>query len=272
MIKRNRTRLTGTVLTALLVFAAAACDYDMNAETLTVVVAQEDGFFSDGDEPYLLVIEWRSIPGEAGSTATQFKSANLNELSTGAFDGEVLTIPPASGSSDINNIQFVDNIADVIAGTAPELIGTVMIAMESDATPWFLVENIALDVQAALQTELANIIEPLTLADLVNPAQLTERLNNAALNVQNEVTPTIAEAIGIWFASLGDPDDLIDIGFEVWVAADGDLGNAIDPILQAALPANAEGGKLYHNEVRTHRFAGDDAVYDVTTRLILEDV
>ncbi len=253
---------------------ASACvstqDVDLNMETLTVVTAQEDGFFSDGDEPYVAVIEWRAVPGEPGSTRTQYKG-NLAELSTGAFDGEILSIPASMGSSDFNNLQFVDNISDVVNGTNPELVGTVMIAMESDATPWSLVDNVMLDVQSALHTEVENIVEPLTLAELANPTALANELADASDRVQDAATPSIGEALGIWFASLGDPDDFIGVNFEVWVAAKGALADQIDIPLQNALAsAGAVGGALRDNETRQVTFSGDDAVYRVNLRTAYE--
>lgn len=272
----TRARTATKVMAALagLGLMASACvstqDADLNMETLTVVTAQEDGIFSDGDEPYVAVIEWRSIPGEAGSTRTQYKG-NLAELSDGAFDGEVLSIPASMGSSDFNSLQFVDSFSDVTNGTNPELVGTVMIAMESDATPWFLVDNIMSDVRIALQEEVENIVEPLTLADLANPNALAAELADASDRVQAAATPSIGEAIGIWFASLADPDDFIGVNFDVWVAAKGGLGDFIDAPLQNALASQgAVGGVLRDNETRQVTFSGDDAVYRVNLRTAFE--
>ena len=51
----------------LVAVLAAACTVNVGATSLTVVQAQEDGFFENGDEPYVAVIKWRVIPGTAGS-------------------------------------------------------------------------------------------------------------------------------------------------------------------------------------------------------------
>ncbi|MEQ8841372.1 MAG: hypothetical protein RIB98_10345 [Acidimicrobiales bacterium] len=259
------TRRLTLPLVLLLALLAAACTVDVGATTLTVVQAQEDGFFENGDEPYVAVIKWRVIPGTAGSASAEF-IGNLAELGSGADDGAVLSIPSSMGAVQFPNVQN-STFDDLIAfGKVPELVGTVMIVMESDLTPWGTINNLMNDVESALQAELVNQVEPLTIAQLTDPQAVAAALTTAAANVEAAVTPGIWDSILLFLGSLGNPDDPIDVGFTVWVAAYGPLGQLIDQNLLSALPPGSTGG-VWFNSVEpistTVRFSGDGAIYDV---------
>ena len=251
----------------LLLFSllAAACTVDVGATTLTVVQAQEDGFLQNGDEPYVAVIKWRVIPGTPGSASAEF-IGNLDELATGADDGAVLGIPSAMGTVNFENVQSSTFGQLLSNGTVPELVGTVMVVMESDLTPWGTINNLMNDVEAALESELVDQVEPLTIAQLTDPQQVADALATAAANVEAAVTPGIWDSILLFLGSLGNPDDPIDVGFTVWIAAYGSLGQLIDTSLVSALPSGASGGVWWNSTdpiTTTMRFSGDGAIYDV---------
>ncbi|MGI9602929.1 MAG: hypothetical protein ACR2QE_13670 [Acidimicrobiales bacterium] len=263
-MSRLRRRSSLVAVLGVLALVASACQIDVAATTLHVVQSQEDGLLQNGDEPYVAVIQWRVIPGEAGSTEVSFLG-NLAELGSGMDDGDSAPIPASMGAASFSDVQ-VSSLGQVAQGILPELVGTVMIVMESDLTSWGTVNNLMGDVESALQTELQNEIEPLTIVDLTNPAIVAEALSVAAANVEEAVTPGILDSILLWLGSLGNPDDLIGVGFTVWIAAGGTLGQFIDASLPAALPANAAGGVWHDNldpKTATLRFAGDSAIYDV---------
>lgn len=115
------------------VVAATACTVEVSAHTLVVHDAQEN-FFGDGDEPYLAVVKWRVIPGTAGSASAEF-IGNLEELSGDADAGESFPVPASMGSVSFAGVQW-SSTAALLQGRLPELTGTVMVAMESDLTPW----------------------------------------------------------------------------------------------------------------------------------------
>lgn len=261
-MRTGRLSLVGIVAAVALI--ATACQIDVAATRLHVVQAQEDGLFANGDEPYVAVIQWRVIPGEAGSTQVSFLG-NLAELGSGMDDGDSATIPASMGAASFSNVQ-ISSLQQVAQGILPELVGTVMVVMESDFTPWGTINGLMGDVADALDTELRNQIEPLTILDLTDPAVVADALSTAAANVEAAVTPGVWDQILIWLGSLGNPDDLIGVGFTVWIAAGGALGAFIESSLPAALPANAAGG-VWHDdldpETATIRFSGDDAIYDV---------
>ena len=264
MTPHRRRRASVVAVIAAVAMLATACQIDVAATTLHVVQAQEDGFLQNGDEPYVAVIQWRVIPGEAGSTQVSFLG-NLAELGSGMDDGDSATIPASMGAASFGGVQ-VSSIQQVAQGILPELVGTVMVVMESDLTSWGSINGLMNDVEAALDDELQAQIEPLTILDLTNPAIVADALSTAAANVEAAVTPGIFDQILLWLGSLGNPDDLIGVGFTVWIAAGGTLGQFIEASLPAALPANAAGG-VWHDDLdpktATLRISGDGAVYDI---------
>lgn len=254
-------------LPLLLLFAvvAAACTVDVGATTLRVVQAQEDGFLQNGDEPYVAVIKWRVIPGTAGSASAEF-IGNLQELGSGMDDGDSASIPSAMGAVTFDDIQFSNFNDLLINGKVPELVGTVMVVMESDLTPWGTINNLMEDVEDALRTELVNQVEPLTIAQLTDPAAVADALATAAANVEAAVTPGVWDSILLFLGSLGNPDDPIAVGFTVWIAVTGPLGPFIEGSLVGALPGNATGGVWYEDidaKTETMTFSGDGAIYEV---------
>lgn len=253
-------------LLVALALVAAACTIDVGATSLTVVQAQEDGFLQNGDEPYVATIQWRVVPGTPGSASTRF-IGNLQELASGADDGAVLSIPSAMGSVHFEDVQNSTFEALIGQGLVPELVGTVLVVMESDLTSWGTINSLMNDVAAALLTELRDQIEPLTITQLTDPEAVASALSQAAANVEAAVTPGVWDSILLWLGSLGNPDDPIGVGFTVWVAAYGALGQFIEAGMLSALPANATGGAWSVDLAPitdTLRFSGDGAVYDVS--------
>jgi hypothetical protein len=264
---RHRRRGTAALVAvaAAMALVAAACNVNVDAHTLTVVQSQEDGFLQNGDEPYLATIQFRSTPGVAGSTNVNFLG-NLSEVGSGMDDGDSASIPDAMANVTFNDVTPVSLQMLLANGTLPEVLGTVMIAMESDFTSWGTINNLMEDVADALETELALAIEPLTIADITDPSAVADALAGAAANVEAAATPSTLQAIGIWLGSLGNPDDLIDIGFTVWIPTAGALGSIVESSLISALPADATGHAWSTSADpvnKTIRFQGDSAIYDV---------
>ncbi len=262
---RSRRRLRTAVLVATLALVATACQIDVQATTFHVVDAQEEAWYSNGDEPYIAVIKWRVTPGTPGSTQVSLLTELDDELASNMYDGSSVGIPAANGLVEFDNVTPVA-LQQVLTGSVPELLGTVVIAIESDNTPWGTINNLMHDVEASLATELANIVEPLTIADLTNPQVIADGLGQAAANVQAAITPDFWDSVLLFLGSLGDPDDVIGIGFTVWVATAGPLADVINASLPAALPGNAIGGAWSNNLNPVNgslTFSGDGATYVV---------
>jgi hypothetical protein len=259
--RTRRRRLGGVALAAGLLVAASACNASMDGQTLTALDAQEESFFSNGDEPYLAVIQFRVIPGVPGSTEVHFLG-NLAEIAQHIDDGDSATIPDSMARTNFPDVRYA-NLNQIIAGTSPEIVGAVTVAMESDASPWSAINGIMNDVAAELDHQLRTQIEPMTFLDIVNGDTAATKLAGAAAAIQAAAEPEFWEAVGIFFSSFGDPDDVISfkVLFNVAVAG-SDLQDIVDTKLATGLPSSVVGGAL-RNESLDVDYAGDGATYRV---------
>ncbi len=251
---------------AAIAMIATACQYTVTNDQLTVVQAQEDGFLQNGDEPYPAVVAWRSTPGVAGSTSVQYLG-NLQEFASGLDDGDTVTVPLSMGEAFFDDIDFI-GFPEVLNGQLPELVGTLIVMFEHDLTSFSSIDNIMEDVRDALEVELANVIEPLTLADLTDISAVSDDLAAAAAAVEAAATPGILDSILLFLGSLGNPDDLIGTAFTIYAAAAGNLALFLESALSSALPPGNVGGTLNagngDGRTDTIRFSGDGAIYDMT--------
>ena len=235
-----RTRAS-ILLLVVLALVATACEYATTATQLTVVTAEEDGFFSDGDEPYVMIVQWRSTPGVSGSTEVSLLAGVGLPLSNGAFDGEVLPIPPAQGEVTFADVVPV-GLPQLQAGTVPEVMGAVVVAMEEDSNTDSAIDNVFLDFAAAIEDEIVAQIEPMTFANVANQAAVSAAIVNTTANVLTAVEPELGVAYNLWLSSFGDPDDIVGIGHTVYVASAGTFSDVMNAALLTGLPANAVGG------------------------------
>lgn len=259
--RRRRHRLGAVAVAAGVLVAATACNVTMDGQTLTAVDAQEESFFSNGDEPYLAVIQFRVTPGVPGSTDVRFLG-NLSEIAQNIDDGDSATIPDSMALTSFPNVRYAD-LQQIIGGTSPEIVGAVTVAMESDASPWSAINSIMGDVTAELDNQLRTQIEPMTFLDIVNGDTAATRLKTAAEAIQAAAEPSFWRGVGIFFSSFGDPDDVI--GFKVLfnvAVAGSDLQDAVDAKLGAGLPPSVVGGAL-RNESFDVDYSGDGATYRV---------
>src|SRR4051812_38915025 len=167
----SRRWLGVAAVAALLALVASACTLSnagVQGQTLTALDAQEESFFSDGDEPYVAVIQFRVTPGIAGSTQVRYLG-NLSEIATNIDDGDSASIPAAMGATSFPNV-LTANIGDILAGRSPEIVGAVTVAMESDASPWSAINGIMNDVTNELDAQLRAQIEPLSFSQILDPA------------------------------------------------------------------------------------------------------
>lgn len=259
--RRRRHRLGGVAVAAGLLLAVTACDATMDGQTLTAIDAQEESWYSNGDEPYLAVIQFRVIPGVPGSTEVHFLG-NLQEVAQNIDDGDSATIPDSMALASYPDVQFA-NLQQIITGTSPEIVGAVTVAMESDGSPWSAINGIMDDVAAELDTQLRNQIEPMSFLEIVDGDTAATRLEEAAEAIQAAAEPSFWNGVGIWFSSFGDPDDVISFKVLFNVAVSGaDLQDVVDARLGSGLPPSVVGGALRNESVDVD-YSGDGATYRV---------
>jgi hypothetical protein len=232
----------------------------LDANTVHVNDAQEEGIFSNGDEFYIAQIGFRSTPGRAGSTSTFFQGG-LSDVSS-LDDGDTKSIPDAQGRVAFANVTS-RGLTDVLQGQNPEIIGTFSVVFESDATPFSTINGMMGTLAGTARTEIAKVIEPLTLADLGNGTAISARLADAKNRIRSQAAPSTLQSIGIFLGSFGDPDDLVAFKANVFVAVDSSLAGTVDGQLGMNIPSSTGIGGALRDRSYSLNFSGDGANYDV---------
>lgn len=199
-------------------------------ERLRVADAQEESWYSDGDEPYIVVMGFRSKFNTPGSTQV-FWSQNLdNDWAEGMEDGDERAIPSQMGKVSFYNVRR-PTAAQILAGEKPELLGAVVIAMEEDLTSDGTIRDMMNDLRDALRTELERLIA----GGQINLANPGPDIDRAVRNVKNSMEPGFWGKVGLFLGSFGDPDDAIGIHFLMFAAVDPSLEGVINlPALPGA--------------------------------------
>lgn len=212
-----------TELTSL-EYVPYAGDLRIDFEKLNVDEANEDDFFSDGDEPYIIVVGFRSTLGVSGSTKVFVLNFQEEKWANGSYDDDETTIPDSMGLVRIDDVlpEFYVLLPDggvrevfVPASSScdlsiesrgycqpPQLAGAIAIAMESDLTPWSMVQDLVAEQADALRSELQRIVENMEI-DVVHPRTMVE----ATLNFQIDVSISFWEAVRLAIGSAADSDD-----------------------------------------------------------------
>ena len=187
--------------------------WQLRLERLRVIIASENSLVGNGDEPYLAVIGFKSTLGEAKSTRI-FWNRNLRELDSGMNRGDEVAIPQDMGVVDFGPTDGVYG-PKAAAGnpTNTTLYGAVVVALESDNTPFGTMEGIFDDLAQAIQELLEKEWEPGSAA-LLDP--VTRDAAIQALRCSIELS--LWEKAWVFFQSTGDPDDFVKVQTFFYVA------------------------------------------------------
>jgi len=235
-------------------------DWEINLSRLRVSDAQEESWFSDGDEPYFIVINFRSRFNTPNSTSVWNNDFDNDKWAKRVHDGSERNIPFSMGYSLFANVQRI-SLQNILAGTMPEIIGALVIAMESDSSPWGTIGDMVDDLSGAIRTELEELIEGGGL-NLANPGpDIAESLQD----IRDSVVPGFWEAVGMAIGAVSDPDDVIGFHLFLFAAVNNTVPVNFPPV------ANVTSGRLITREfvIGTNPivFRGDSADYRVTTRI-----
>jgi hypothetical protein len=177
--------------------------------------ADEDSWYSNGDEPYLFVaaiyVDGTTIKLSELSTAkARIKSPTATHGNLGkdhVKGGQTFGVPQATGQFS-SSILPIDGLPEAL-GKEKSLIGLVVIAMEEDATPTSAANAGRKALVNVLQKELDRAIQTVTMPD-VNI--LKTKISNAMkAAIKKESLSSIS---GIF--SVVDPDDYVGADFEMW--------------------------------------------------------
>jgi hypothetical protein len=203
----------------------------IDADTLHVANADEDDWLSNGDEPMIAVVAFRTKLGVPGSTQA-WKLNGLHELCDGD-PGVTCGIPDATGRAYFGNVRR-PSLADMGAGVGPELIGTIQVTIENDATPESTMNSIIDTLVDATRTELAAASETLVPDDFADLSRVTSRFDGIGDRIQSRTELSFWQKLGIWLSSWSDPDDPVDYRITLMVGVHPDLADPVNLALLAA--------------------------------------
>ena len=229
------------------------------ATGLTVDDAQEHSLFSNGDEPYVIVLGYRSRWGTPGSTKV-FWPGILQDLGH-VKSGRSVAIPPSIGTVSFDGVENL-SASHVAAGMNPEVFGAFIMVMESDNSSWGNVRS-RIDKSAAdLAKRLTEIVEKKqVVANRSAPtdqlsASVYSTLGKAIDEIQQSFTGSVWDKMTSWLSGFGDPDDCIGsyslILFGVDQQLSKTLGNNYGPHRWVS---------YYHPRRQTVDVIGDGARY-----------
>ena len=226
-------------------------NFRVRLHTLRIADQQESGsiFVSAGDEPYIVAVGFRSRFKTPGSTSV-FWNRHLTELADSARTGSNLAIPAAMGEIEFPNVDPL-TAERLLASEHPELLGQVVVAFESDATPFGAISDLVDRLQSALSGQLRQLVE----GGQINVNDPGASIDGAMKSVEEAVRPSAIEAIGLFLQSFGDPDDLIGVRVRLWAGVDPNLAG-LSPVA------------VLQPEEFTMDFSGDGAKYDVAGQVI----
>jgi hypothetical protein len=237
-------------------------------DRLVVHDADEDDFFSDGDEPYLVTMGVRSRLGVPGTTQVFWSGVLDDDWADGIDSGGVAGIPSSMGRVDFPGVE-TPGVAELLGGARPEVIGAVVVAMESDATPFSTIRSKFEEIRGQLEQRLDQVIggTPVNLAD---PGGTVKALTDGLKGVKNGIGEfSLGEKILIFLQSFTDPDNLIEVETVTRLAIDPAILALVDP---NALPEGVTRADLdelvLHGQDLNLRFGADGVDYEVQGRVV----
>ncbi len=179
--------------------------WEVTLTKIKVVDAQEDRTLmgvpiSDGDEPYFIMFGVQSRLGESGSTTIQINQYDDDDWAGHLREGQQKNIPVSMGTMRFSGI------------TGSHVIGVVVLALESDRTPWAIIRNRVEEVETALYDAVAESVEFRSEVELRTTAFVDTFHRTLQDAVRPIATPlTTGQALEDLIFSGVDTDEVIDI-------------------------------------------------------------
>jgi hypothetical protein len=217
--------------------------WDIRVKSMYCVNNQEGGsiFVSAGDEPYLVVMSFRSKFNTPGSTQVNWGGA-LFEAASNFTSGGTANISASMGTVSLPNVESVTFNSLLGNSHIPEVMGAIVVGMESDGSPWGDVGGYLRQAQEALRQTLVRLVEsrPLPM-DRSSIDRLASDAQSCAQEVMNAMQPSFLQGLGSWLSAGGDPDDFIGFHAFLFMGVDPELGTLAQ---LPAIPGFASVGPL----------------------------
>jgi hypothetical protein len=178
----------------------------------------------NGDDPYFIVIGFRCPIGQRSGAAQTFWNGSLRELGEDHRAGSEFGISDAMGDLRIENVRRMTSYELEHDGYGrgqplPEVIGWVVVAMESDALPWGEMRDIVeRQIRPTLARELDGALSRANYLTTLGDVRGTVAAIKARIN--SRLTPEFSEAVRLAVVSFADPDDIVNVQTFAYICAD----------------------------------------------------
>jgi len=236
-------------------------NWDLRLNRLHVFEAQE----YSGDDPYLVVIGFRSRLFQPGTTVVWWNGYLDDDWADDTRAGSSVDVPQRMGNVTFPRVELRD-IREILGSdmlgllaVKPEFVGAAVIVMESDRTPWGTVGDLVREalpmVRNAIDTIIAN---PDGTALITDPNAYVDEMIKHAKDEIEGIVESFWTKLWIGTTSGGDVDDLI--GFHVFLFAAVNVVAGDPPVIPGDVQATT--GVL---QDRTLLFSvdGDGARYQI---------
>ena len=244
-MRSTGVRGLAAVAVVMCLVAATACvppppavkTFTSTAKTLKVVKqSNEPPTFLDNDyydEPYMFRLAFRVKLGVPNSGRAWLRHSYPNIICNAEDDVAPFATPPGKSLCDIpagqGQVAFpgvtLPDLFDLDGNTPVELLGTIDVVFEEDQ---------AIDIGPPdLWTAMAAIIQ-VVLNDIVASGEIPETPEQIINLIGDLLGPALAAVGGVISSAiggLGDPDDLVGLRVNTWVAAGGSLASILGGLL-----------------------------------------
>lgn len=250
MTHERLLRLAAPVL-AILSFASlgGVCDgisttfprASIQLKSLTVENANEDDFFSDGDEPFFVVVTFESRFQTPNSTSVSPLDYQNTVWANGVETGGVRSIPQSMGRAVFLNLQpqywDTDRLEAEGVDSTPKVVGVVALAVERDECPWDLIHDGLAGAISTFEPLLRELVEN-TEFNWVDPELSLEPILAAFSDIGLDGDFSFWDLLDCEF----DPDDLIGTHIAVFVDLSDDIWQAYVETAGIQLPSYVTAG------------------------------
>lgn len=167
-------------------------------ERLRVNIGDEGGFLSDGDEPQVAIVAFRSRYRTAGSTKVWRQPYDSSLWPEGVGELGVIGIHPSIGVFEYPPITDQP-------GFIPDIFGFSVAAFERDNTPDWIIRDKLDDIVETLQAGLLRLVEHGELS--LRPEEQEQQIRDLQAQVHAAADFNWIETAGVFVGSTLDSDD-----------------------------------------------------------------
>jgi hypothetical protein len=191
--------------------------WQIEFDALHSMEAEEDGLFSDGDEPLVAVIAFTAAFGRRDSVSVWRTPLNNDAWPKHFSAGDAIPLPKEAGIITFPRIDTKEI----------NVLGTAVIAIEHDNTPLSTIGGLLDRAVNALREQLLRLMGDAKLS-LLNADERQRQIDGAVSEVKDAIKVSGLAAIAAWIGSGFDPDDASEPVVTVYTNVKGVADDLVD--------------------------------------------